>query len=176
MAYITLEELEKILPGILNQWIDEDDESWEWIFNEIEQKCRIGKKEKKKDRKKWKTKIESMVDTHSTVLAAHRNDINELKRYIDNNLISRINTLSNNVEEAKSMAQIAKQRTEVDYTKCSQTDNKYKIRKCDQPITAASKCESCKHISKNSLDQPCAGCCYNGINISGMDKWEAKNE
>lgn len=68
MAYITLEELKKILPGIFGDWIDGDDESWEWIFSEIEQKCYVGKK--KKDKKKWKANIESMVDTHSTVLSA----------------------------------------------------------------------------------------------------------
>lgn len=85
MAYIYLEELEKILPGILDQWIDEDDESWEWIFQEIEQKCHISKR-----------------------------------------------------------------------------------------LTAAHKCGSCKHLSKQPIDQPCIGCCYNGMNISGMDKWEAK--
>lgn len=77
MAYIYLEELKEILPGILDQWIDKDDESWEWIFQEIEQKCHIGKHLKGK---KWKKKLVSMVDTHSTVLVAHRNDINELNK------------------------------------------------------------------------------------------------
>lgn len=180
MAYITLEELKEILPKILTYWIDKDDESWEWIFQEIEQKCHIGKKSKKK---KKVSKIEAIEIT----IMAHRNDINELTKKVDelnnriNNLnerhvdlTSRVNRIYSDVTAAKSMAETAKQRTEVDYTKCSQTDNKYKIRKCDQPITAANKCGSCKHLSKLSIDQPCIGCCYNGMNISGMDKWEAK--
>ena len=54
MAYIYLKQLKKILPGILDQWIDEDDESWEWIFQEIEQKCHVGKKKKKKSKNKLK--------------------------------------------------------------------------------------------------------------------------
>ena len=174
MAYICLEELEKILPVILDQWIDKDDEGWKWIFQEIEQKCPVGKRLKGK---KWRKKLDSMVNTHSTVLSAHRNDINELtkkvddlKKYATDNLNSRINTLFYDVSAAKSMAETAKQRTEVDYTKCSQNNKE----KYDQPITAANKCGSCKHLSKQPIDQPCIGCCYNGMNISGMDKWEAK--
>ena len=174
MAYICLEELEKILPVILDQWIDKDDEGWKWIFQEIEQKCPVGKRLKGK---KWRKKLDSMVETHSTVLSAHRHDINELtkkvddlKKYATDNLNSRINTLFYDVSAAKSMAETAKQRTEVDYTKCSQNNKE----KYDQPITAANKCGSCKHLSKQPIDQPCIGCCYNGMNISGMDKWEAK--
>ena len=174
MAYICLEELEKILPVILDQWIDKDDEGWKWIFQEIEQKCPVGKRLKGK---KWRKKLDSMVNTHSTVLSAHRHDINELtkkvddlKKYATDNLNSRINTLFYDVSAAKSMAETAKQRTEVDYTKCSQNNKE----KYDQPITAANKCGSCKHLSKQPIDQPCIGCCYNGMNISGMDKWEAK--
>lgn len=115
MAYITLNELKEILPGILDQWIDKDDESWEWIFQEIEQKCHIGTKRKGK---KWKKHIEddiyqlkSMVDTHSTVLSAHRNDINALNKKVDR--------MDNDITAAKSMAETAKQRTEVDYTQMS---------------------------------------------------------
>ena len=37
------------------------------------------------------------------------------------------------------------------------------------------KCGSCKHLLVEPFDQPCIGCCYNGINISGLDKWEAKD-
>lgn len=176
MAYIYLEELKKILPEIFGEWIDEDDESWEWIFQEIEQKCHVCKRLKGK---KWRKKLDSMVETHSTVLSAHRNDINELtkkvdelKRYVIDNLSPRINSLSNDVEAAKSMAQTAKQRTEVDYTKCSKNNKE----KYDQPITAANKCGSCKHLSKQPIDQPCIDCCYNGMNICGMDKWEAKDD
>ena len=66
MAYICLEELEKILPVILDQWIDKDDEGWKWIFQEIEQKCPVGKRLKGK---KWRKKLDSMVNTHSTVLS-----------------------------------------------------------------------------------------------------------
>lgn len=133
MAYIYLDELREILPGILDQWIDKDDECWEtWIFQEIEQKCHIGKK--KKDKKK-KTKIESMV------IAEQRNDINELNQRVTdfikdygadirnskekiNNLsdkyvvmTTRINRMDQDITAAKSMAEIAKNRTEVDYTK-----------------------------------------------------------
>lgn len=162
MAYITLDELKEILPDILDQWIDEDDESWEWIFSEIEQKCYIGTKQKGK---KWKKKLQSMVNTHSTVLSAHRNDINELtkkvdelRRYSTDNLSSRINELSNKVSNlsssnvsmntrinrmeqdikaAKSMAQTAKQRTEVDYRKYSgksDGDVKYNKEKSDADV------------------------------------------
>ena len=180
MAYICLEELEKILPVILDQWIDKDDEGWKWIFQEIEQKCPVGKRLKGK---KWRKKLDSMVETHSTVLSAHRHDINELTKKVDelNNrinilnerhvdLTSRVNRVYSDVTAAKSMAQTAMCRTEVDYTKCSQNNKE----KYDQPITAANKCGSCKHLSKQPIDQPCIGCCYNGMNISGMDKWEAK--
>lgn len=172
MAYINLEELEKILPSILDQWIDEDDESWEWIFQEIEQKCHISKRLKGK---KWRKKLDSMVDTHSTVLSAHRNDINELTKKIETlgdkytALTNRINDINRNVNEAKSMAETAKQRTEVDYSKYSQTDKKH-----DQPITAANTCDSCKHLYKQPIDQPCIDCRHNMYNKSGMDKWEAK--
>lgn len=127
MAYITLEELEKILPVILDQWIDKDDESWEWIFHEIEQKCHVGKHCKGK---KWRKKLDSMVNTHSVVLSAHRNDINELnkevdelKRYVTDNLSSRINALSHDIVAAKSMAETAKQRTEVNYDQISKAKN-----------------------------------------------------
>lgn len=40
----------------------------------------------------------------------------------------------------------------------------------------ANKCESCKHIFKRSIDQPCADCSYNGINVDGTNNWEAKDE
>lgn len=170
MAYIYLEELKECLPIILSDWIEPGDESWEWIFQEIEQTCHVGKRLKGK---KWRKKLDSMVETHSTVLSAHRNDINELtkkvdelKRYVIDNLSPRINSLSNDVEAAKSMAQTAKQRTEVDYSKYSG--------KSDGEISYGNKCASCKHVLAQPLDQPCVGCCYNGINISGMDKWEAK--
>ena len=77
--------------------------------------------------------------------------------------------LSNRIEQVRSMAQTAKQRTEVDYTKCSKKDDK----EIWNPIEG---CHTCKHISLQPLDQPCISCCYNGMNISGTDKWEAKDE
>lgn len=176
MAYIYLEELEKILPGILDQWIDKDDESWEWIFQEIEQKCHVGKKKKDK-----KPKKKDMQNAMEIAIMAHRNDINELTKKVDvlNNkisnlddrhaaLVERVNHIRSDITAAKSMAEIAKQRTEVDYSKYSG--------KSDGKISYGNKCASCKHISLQPLDQPCAGCCYNGTNISGMDKWEAKDE
>lgn len=176
MAYIYLEELEEILPGILDQWIDKDDEGWAWIFQEIEQKCHVGKKEKKK-------KKVSKIDVIEIAIMAHRNDINELNKKFDEIkfdelkkikediafLNARMHVISGEAKEAKFAAQTAKQRTEVDYSKYSQTDKKY-----DQPITAANKCGSCKHLLKQPIEQPCIGCCHNGVNISGTDEWEAK--
>lgn len=173
MAYIYLDELKKILPGILDQWIDEDDESWEWIFQEIEQKCYVGKRYKGK---KWKKKIQSMVDTHSTVLSAHRNDINKLesllKGNIDNvtqlgltmkDLGAEIRRLRNDISAAKSMAETAKQRTEVDYSKYSGKSDGKKM------------CKTCKYSSNidgspKSFDMPpCDSCNHN-------NKWEAKDD
>ena len=123
MVYITLDELKEILPEILDQWIDEDDESWEWIFNEIEQKCHIGKKKKDKKQKKYAERLDELtrkVDVVTPQLIADLNSrVDELRKYTTDNLSSRINRLSNDIEVAKSMAQTAKQRTEVDYTKCS---------------------------------------------------------
>ena len=209
MAYIYLEELKECLPIILSDWIEPGDEGWEWIFQEIEQKCHVGKKKKKEPvncgtckyfvsnngvghcdggvpcyghsqwekKKDKKPKKKDMQNAMEIAIVAHQNDINELtkkvddlKKYATDNLNSRINTLFYDVSAAKSMAETAKQRTEVDYTKCSQNNKE----KYDQPITAANKCGSCKHLSKQPIDQPCIGCCYNGMNISGMDKWEAK--
>lgn len=125
MAYIYLEELKEILPEIMRDWIDEDDGSWEWIFQEIEQKCCVGKRLKGK---KWKKKLQSMVDTHSTVLSAHRNDINKLESLLKGNIDNvtqlgltmkdwgaEIRHLRNEITAAKSMAETAKNRTEVKY-------------------------------------------------------------
>lgn len=139
MAYITLDELKEILPGIFKEWIWEGDESWEWIFNEIEQKCHIGTKRKGK---KWKKYIEddiyqlkAMVDAQSTAIAAHRNNIDKLTKRVDElsnkvsnlsssnvSINSKINILSRDIEAAKSMAQTAKQRTDVDYTKLADSN------------------------------------------------------
>lgn len=139
MAYITLDELKEILPEILNQWLDENDESWEWIFQEIEQKCYIGKKT---NGKKWKKKLREdvneltlKVNVITPRLIADSNDqidkltkkVDELKGYLTDNLSPRINRLSNDVEDAKSMAQTAKQRTEVDYSNMSNITNEKRI-------------------------------------------------
>lgn len=179
MAYIYLEELEKILPGILSDWIDGDDEGWEGIFQEIERKCHVGKRLKGK---KWQKKMMEDIDKLYARSNVDNADIGmlavEVKR-LDaavtalrddhKSLHSTVCGLRGDITAAKSMAETAKQRTEIDYTKCSQTDKKF-----DQPINVASKCGSCKHLFKQPIDQPCIGCCYNGMNISGMDKWEAK--
>lgn len=136
MVYITLDELKEILPEILDQWIDKDDEGWEWIFNEIEQKCHIGAKYKGKKKKKH---IENDISALKEYVDIYKEDIcdlndwyKELNKKVDelNNKVSnlsssnvsmnsKINTLSNDIKAAKSMAQTAKQRTDVDYTKCS---------------------------------------------------------
>lgn len=165
MAYIYLEELKKILPDILDQWIDGDDESWEWIFQEIEQKCHVGKKEKKK-------KKVSKNDTIEIAIMAHRNDINELNKKFDEIkfdelkkikediafLIARIHVISGEAKEAKFAAQTAKQRTEVDYSKYSgKSDGKigYSEPRC---------CATCKYGGTGS--DVCVGC--------GYKHWEAK--
>lgn len=120
MAYITLEELKKILPGILSDWIWVDSERWEWIFQEIEQKCHVGKKKKDK-----KPKKKDMQNAMEIAIMAHRNDINELTKKIETlgdkytKLVDRVNNMNRDINVAKSMAETAKQRTEVDYTQAS---------------------------------------------------------
>lgn len=219
MAYITLNELKEILPDILDQWIDEDDESWEWIFQEIEQKCHIGTKRKGK---KWKKYIEddiyqlkSMVDAQGTAIAAHRNDINKLASNLEgtvNNVtqlslrlkdsVAEIQHLRADITVAKSMAQTAKQRTDVDYTKCSKEKSDADVvqevynrmsgrgatfeeldgfRNLIQKYDALEKkeiqvikktCETCKHKNKRSIEYPCDVC---GTRAPFYyDRWEAK--
>lgn len=129
MVYITLDELKEILPDIFNEWMDDNDESWDWIFQEIEQKCHIGTKHKGK---KSKGELKSLVDTHSSILSDHRDDIDELDKKVDelNNKISnlsdkyvtmvtKVNHMNQDVNIAKSMAQTARDRTQVDYAKIS---------------------------------------------------------
>lgn len=132
MVYITLKELKEILPCILeDQKVWMDDESWECVFNEIEQNCHIGKRLKGK---KWKKKLREDVDELTLKvnlitprLIADSNDqvdeltkkVDELRRYLTDNLSPRINRLSNDVEDAKSMAQTVKNRTDIDYTQMS---------------------------------------------------------
>ena len=47
----------------------------------------------------------------------------------------------------------------------------------DEKIHSSEKkgCASCKYKYKPQFDQPCVNCYYNGININGSDKWEAKD-
>ena len=117
MAYIYFDDLKEILPVILSDWIEPGDEGWEWIFQEIEQKCYLGKK--KKDKKKWKAEIKAT----EAVLSAQRNDINTLTRRVNelsnklSNFSDRTNRMDRDIIAAKTMAEIAKNRTEVDYTK-----------------------------------------------------------
>ena len=193
MAYIYLDELKEILPRILDQWIDEDDESWEWIFSEIEQKCYIGtrlsrpdedcftiKKGKKSKDKKWKKKIRDDVDE----LQYFRHNEYEVKV---NGIATRVNELSNKVSKlndicnahtvrldnigrditaAKSMAQTAKQRTEVDYSKYSgKSDGK--IGYCNPEDK---DCKTCKYYcGEEAIKEPCIAC-------DAYQCWEAKNE
>jgi len=187
MAYIYLEELEKILPGILSDWIDGDDEGWKWIFQEIEQKCHVGKKEKKK--KKWifeNLLAEFDVYKKSTDKLQHENVQHGLSI---KDIQAEIRRLRDDIKAAKSMAETAKQRTEVDYSKYSgKSDGTVSYDSTSEDINQwrnehesdrsrfNNKCASCKHIRTEPYDQPCIGCCYNGMNISGMDKWEAKDE
>ena len=170
MAYIYLEELKKILPKILSDWIDEDDESWEWIFQEIEQKCHVGKRLKGK---KWKKKLRDDVDElqyfrHNeyeikvngiaTKVNELNNKINKLNDICNAHTV-RLDHISHDITAAKSMAQTAKQRTEVDYSKYSGKS----IEKV---------CNTCKHAV------PIDGCCecmY--INdCHGYEHWEAKDD
>ena len=240
MAYISLDELKEILPDIFNAWMDDNDEGWEWIFQEIEQKCHVGKRKKNKKRKKHIEGDISTLKSDISVLSDRYGELNkkvdELRRYSTNNLSSRINELSNkisnqsashvaltsrvgrvenDIKAAKLMAQTAKQRTEVDYTKYSGKSDgeiKYDKEKSDadvvqevynrisgrgatfeelenfrnliQKYDALEKkeipvvrkaCETCKLSATLPFDQPCSQCCYNGMNATGIDKWEAKD-
>jgi hypothetical protein len=159
MAYITLEELKKILPGILSDWIDGDDESWEWIFQEIEQKCHVGKK--KKDKKKWifeNLLAEFDVYKKSTDKLQHENIQHGLSI---KDIQAEIRRLRDDVKAAKSMAQTAKQRTEVDYSKYSGK-------------SVEKVCSTCKHAVPMDAAHECPylnDCCTNN-----MSHWEAKDE
>ena len=141
MVYITLDELKEILPDIFNAWMDDNDESWEWIFQEVEKKCHVGKG--KKDKKQKKDDVGTLKNDISVLSDRSRElnkkvdevipkimgdfdaRINALTKRIDglsnkvSNLSDKYITVSNDIRAAKLMAQTAKQRTEVDYTKCS---------------------------------------------------------
>lgn len=124
MAYITLDELKKILPEIMRDWIDKDDESWDWIFNEIEQKCHIGKKGKKNKKKKIdyiKDLMDVVYNSHEPKIIAidsKTNAINVEVEEMHRKLIDMqgcINNIRLDISQAKSMAEVAKNRTEVKY-------------------------------------------------------------
>lgn len=176
MAYIYLKQLKEILPGILSDWIDSDDEGWKWIFQEIEQKCHVGKKEKKK-------KKVSKIDAIEIAIMAHRNDINECNRKITNlsdvytgkvqqmqltinDLRAEVMHLKSEITAAKSMAETAKQRTEVDYSKYSgKSDGK--ISYCNE---SDKDCKNCKYYCDTDIiKEPCITC-------STYEHWEAKDE
>ena len=120
MAYITLDELKECLPIILSDWIEPGDEGWEWIFQEIEQKCHIGKPGKGKKKKFNKEEhirrnrvdidalIQKFQDLNKEVEEMHRKQID---------MQSCINGIRLDVSQTKSMAEIAKNRTQVDYSK-----------------------------------------------------------
>lgn len=36
-------------------------------------------------------------------------------------------------------------------------------------------CSTCKYMNTRLLDQPCCDCYHNGLNASGTDKWEDKD-
>lgn len=181
MAYITLNEIKEILPEIMRDWIDKDDESWEWIFQEIEQKCHIGKRLKGK---KWQKKIMNDIDKLYARSNVDNADIGMLAVQVKQldaavtalrgdhkSLHSTVCELRGDITAAKSMAEIAKNRTETDYSKYSgKSDGKVSYGKdCEK------MCSTCKYScnidgSPRSFDTPpCDSCNYN-------NKWEAKDE
>ena len=206
MVYITLDELKEILPDILDSWIGDDDGNWEWIFQEIEQKCHVGKK--KKNKKKQKKNVEDVI----SILKSDICDLNdfhlELNKKVDelsykvdgldgsySVTASKINRMEQDITAAKSMAQTAKQRTEVDYTKCSNEKSdadavreiydrlagrgatveelenfrnlieKYDAWEKKEIPVVEKMCVTCKY---NGSFSPCDECNHN-------NKWEAKN-
>jgi hypothetical protein len=172
MAYITFNELKEILPGILNSWIDEDDESWEWIFQEIEQKCYVGKKKKKS---KKNVDIDALVkrlqDLNKEVEEMHRgfidtkNNVTQLGLSMKD-MGAEIKHIREDCKATKSMAEIAKQRTEVDYSKYSgKSDGK--VNYCNPEDK---DCKSCKHYCGDGvIKEPCVGC-------EDYYCWEAKDD
>lgn len=176
MAYIYLKELEKILPGILDQWIDKDDEGWKWIFQEIEQKCHVGAKRKNK---KWKKHIEDDVSALKEYVDIHKEDICDLNDWykklnerVDtlsnklSNFSVRINNMDHDIAATKSMAETAKRRTEVDYSKYSG--------KSDGTVSYCNledkDCKNCKYYCDTEIiKEPCITC-------NAYEHWEAKDE
>lgn len=213
MAYIYEDELKEILPEIMSNWIDKDDESWEWIFQEIEQKCHIGTKCKGK---KWKKRIEDYVSILKSDVCDLNDFHHELNKKVDqlnkeieemhrkhidesNSMSREIARIHSDIRSVKSMAQTAKQRTEVDYTKCSKEKSdadvvqdvynrmvgrgatreeldtfRNLIQKYDalekKKIVVGEYCETCKHNDgRVAFDKPPCNSC------NYNDKWEAKD-
>ena len=136
MASIELEELKKILPDIFNAWMDGDDESWEWIFQEIEQKCHVGKKKKGKKQKKHIERVDELTKKVDDIIPKIMGDfdarINAQTKRVDGlsnkisnlsdkytTMVTKVNRMYQDVGAAKSMAKTAKDRTQVDYSKYS---------------------------------------------------------
>lgn len=213
MVYITLNELKEILPDIFNQWV-KNDEDWEWIIQEIEQKCYVGTNKKKG--KQWRTYIEDVVG----ILKSDISDLNDFhhelnkkvdqlnkeieemhRKHIDegNSMSRELARIHSDIRSVKSMAQTAKQRTEVDYTKCSKEKSdadvvqevynrmvgrgatqeeldtfRNLIQKYDalekKKIVVGEYCETCKHNDgRVAFDKPPCNSC------NYNDKWEAKD-
>ena len=212
MGYIYEDELKEILPEIMSDWIDKDDESWEWIFQEIEQKCYVGTNKKKG--KQWRKYIEDVI----SILKSDISDLNDFhhelnkkvdelnkeveemrRKHIDegNSMSREIARIHSDIRSVKSMAQTAKQRTEVDYTKCSKEKSeadvvqeiynrmagrgatreeldtfrnliqKYDALEKKEIPVVAKECDTCKYYGRDE-HSPCIACNHN-------DKWEAKD-
>ena len=103
MAYISLEELKEILPDIFNAWVNDNDEGWEWIFQEIEQKCHVGKRKKNKKRKKHKKDDVSTLKNDISVLSDRSRELNkkvdEVIPKIMGDFDARINAQTKRVDE-----------------------------------------------------------------------------
>lgn len=133
MVYITLDELKDILPGILDSWVD-DEGDLEYIFQAIEQMCYVGTNKKKG--KQWRTYIEDVIG----ILKSDISDLNDFhhelnkkvdelnkkieemhRKHIDegNSMSRELARIHSDIRSVKSMAQTAKDRTQIDYTKCS---------------------------------------------------------
>lgn len=184
MDYIYLEDLKDTLPAIMNDWIDVDDESWEWIFNAIEQNCHVGKKSKKKkkkyNKKEWIKRnrvdidvlIQKFQDLNKEVEEMHRDFIDTKNNVTQLGLSMKdmgaeIKHIREDSKAAKSMAETAKRRTEVDYSKYSG--------KSDGNISYCNPedkdCKTCKyyHNCYGISDDPCIKC-------DAYQYWEKKEE
>ena len=83
MAYIYLEELKEILPTILADYLLQDiidDDDWEWIYSEIEQKCHAGKRLKGK---KWEKKMLDEMDQLFVKQDYDASQIKYIKEHLD---------------------------------------------------------------------------------------------